>query len=136
LVLAACGDGGDPPAADAGPPCPVEPQLGDERCDAEGQRCLYLRCPDDAAYESRCEGGAWVSTRRPCATHECDAMRCDSTALCVQTVRGGLRTQCVENPCGPDAVEASCACGLCDTSRCHVTGRLVRCDDCPDDFCR
>jgi hypothetical protein len=58
VLLLGCGDGRDDPMTDAGPPCPAEPQLGDEACDAEGQRCLYVRCPDDAAYESRCEAGS------------------------------------------------------------------------------
>jgi hypothetical protein len=135
LLLLGCGDGRDDPMPDAGPPCPAEPQLGDESCEAEGQRCLFVRCPDDAAYESRCEAGTWVSTRRPCATHECGGVRCESTELCVERVGGAFIVECGENPCGPDAVEASCACSLCGENPCVVSGRIVECDTCSSDIC-
>jgi hypothetical protein len=120
---------------DAGPPCPAEPPIADERCDAEGQQCLFVRCPDDASYQARCESGMWVSTRRPCATHECGGMRCDAEDLCVQRIGGAFLTECGENPCGPDAVEPACACTLCGGSGCAVSGRIVQCDSCESDIC-
>jgi hypothetical protein len=48
---------------------------------------------------------------------------------------GALLTECVTNPCGEAAVEASCACDLCAGQPCAIEELTVTCNTCSSGQC-
>jgi hypothetical protein len=116
------GSGGSPVE-----PCPASVPGNGAPCSGSFQ-CTYLDC-DGAGHTSAFCNGTTVSTEvLPCTAIACGAGECAPPSICLEHM-GGRVTECVDNPCGEQAITCGCADELCGpTETCSVTGAIVHCE--------